>query len=183
MFKIQNPIIKIHEPFAKFLGNPQELVDFEISLYDAARLSGHLCPSVAGAFLITKKAIEILYPEDHVCQRGDLEVYLPGRPDEAAFGPIANVISFITGAWNETGFGGLRGEFSRRNLLHFSTTPCIVRNFIFVRRETRATVTIHFDPGPALQRAKTNQRSSSFEESWQANIAAVLNANDLITCV
>lgn len=181
MLHLENHSIKVHEPFAEHLGNPSELIDFEINLQDIARLSGHLCPSVVGAFLITKKAIEVLYPETGICQRGDLEVYIPGRAEQAAFGPMANVISYITGAWSDTGFGGLRGEYARRNLLHFATTGA--KNFIFVRRETRATATIRFDPGPALQRARTQTPGRTFQESWQNNVEAVLNSQDLITCL
>lgn len=144
MVNLPNLAIKIHEPLAAYLGNAPELIDFEISLRDVGRLSGHLCPSVTAAFMLTKKAIELLYPENHICQRGDLEIYLPGRADEAAFGPMANVISYITGAWSVSGFGGLRGEFSRRNLLHFAAAECQGDDFIFVRRQSRATATLHF---------------------------------------
>jgi hypothetical protein len=147
MFNFKNDVIKVHEPLAEYLGNPADIIDFEISLLDVAKLSGHLCPSVTKAFHLTKKAIELLYPETNICIRGQMEVHLPGPPGEGALGPVANVISNITGAWSETGFGGLRGaQYTRKNLLHFASPLCQSQEFIFIRRDNQNTASLFFKP-------------------------------------
>src|SRR5690606_13421646 len=91
--------IKIHEPFSEFLQGTEEESHFEISLLDLVRFAGHACPSMIGAFLMAKQAIEQLYPDTLTCIRGDLRVDLPTASTYGATGPIANAFSFITGAW------------------------------------------------------------------------------------
>ncbi|HEY8270507.1 MAG TPA: hypothetical protein VIG33_06425 [Pseudobdellovibrionaceae bacterium] len=179
MLKLKSDTIKIHEPFAEYLGNTPEIIDFEISLLDVAKLSGHLCPSVAGAFLLTRKAVELLYPDTKVCIRGQMEVHLPGAPDEGPLGPMANVISYITGAWSETGFGGLGGtRYLRKDLLHFASPLCKKREFVFIRLDNKKTASVFFNPKPILQKLTNSEKT--FQESWQANVEAILNSSDAI---
>ena len=181
MLDIQSDKIKIYEPLAEFLGNSAEIVHFELGLTDVAKLSGHLCPSVAGAFLLTRKAIQLLYPNNQICVRGQIEVHLPGPPCQDALGPMANVISFITGAWSETGFGGLAGgRYARRNLLHFSSQLCQHREFIFIRTDTKISVRLSYNPTPLLQELKSVNAGMSFQDSWQTNVRAILNSDDVI---
>lgn len=178
---VPNDKIKIYEPLAEFLGNSSELVHFELGLIDAARLSGHLCPSVAGAFLLTRKAVQLLYPDTHICVRGQIEIHLPGPPSQDALGPMANVISFITGAWSETGFGGLSGgRYARRNLLHFSSQLCQHREFIFIRMDTKSSIRLSYNPTSLLQELKSANAGMSFQDSWQANVRAILSSNDVV---
>ena len=181
MSDIEDAKIKIYEPFAEFLGNSSELIHFEIGLTDVARLSGHLCPSVAGAFLLTRKAIQLLYPETQICVRGQIEVHLAGPPSQGALGPMANVISFITGAWTETGFGGLSGgRYTRRNLLHFSSQLCHHGEFIFIRTDNKNSIRLSYNPTPVLEELKSANAGMSFQDSWEANVRAVLSSNAVI---
>src|SRR5688500_4321388 len=96
--------IEVHVPFSEFLWGSEKERQFSISLLDVVRFSGHACFAVTGAFLTAQAATRALFPETHVCERGRLRVDIRGLPNEGANGPIANVQSYITGAWAETGF-------------------------------------------------------------------------------
>lgn len=181
MLDVQNDKIKVYEPLAEFLGNAEELTHFDISLMDVARLSGHLCPSIAGAFSMSRRAVHLLYPDTRICVRGQIEIHLPGPPDKDALGPMANAIGFITGAWSETGFGGLGGgKYNRRNLLHFSSPLCHHQEFIFIRTDTKSSLRLSYNPTPLLQKLKTATAGMSFQDAWQAKVQAILSANDLV---
>ena len=79
----------------------------------AAMLAGHSCPTVAGAWLMTRTALSRLYP-DGMPQRGGLRVELRQAIDEGVAGVIASVAGLITGAANDGGFKGLAGRFGGR---------------------------------------------------------------------
>jgi hypothetical protein len=66
--------IRVHEPFAEFLLAKPTLHSFEISLLDCYRFAGHACRAITGAFLVTEAAVQALFPESNVCERGDLFV-------------------------------------------------------------------------------------------------------------
>jgi len=142
--------IRIHEPLAEALvGSPGE-VDFELSLLDVARMSGHCCVAVTGAFLVTQAAINKLFPGG-VCVRGDLQVDLPSVTTPAATGPIANVIAYVTGSWAETGFQGLSGKHVRKNLLRLNSPLAEPNTFLFRRLSTGTAAVVRFLPqGAAL---------------------------------
>lgn len=164
------PRIGVVEPFAKFLGGSEPEWKFEISLLDVVRFAGHACPSMVGAFFIAKRAVEELYPESQVCVRGDLEVVMPGGPGEGAIGPIANVFGFITGAWGETGFGGMKGEFARRNLLRFDSNAKD-RAYKFTRRSTDESVSIFYEPSKIPLASIDGE---SFQSIWRRRISDVM---------
>lgn len=90
----------------------------EYRYLDAVKLTGHSCPTVAGAWLMTRTALARLYP-DTLPRRGELRVELRQRIDEGVAGVIASVAGLITGAANEGGFKGLAGRFGRHGLLRF----------------------------------------------------------------
>ncbi len=139
--------IQIVEPFAEFLEASPEECRFEVSLLDVARLSGHACPSVVGALLISRAAVDLLFPETKICERGDVRVQMPRGPQDGPSGPMAHVFSYIFGAWDETGFGGLRGgRFVRRNLLKFGQPGAPAGAYRFHRVSTGRSVDIYYDP-------------------------------------
>lgn len=146
-----NPVIRIHEPLSQHLGGPPETIDFELSLLDCARLSGHLCPTITGAFLMTKAAVEALFPDTKACVRGLLEVELASQADEGVTGPISHVMSYITGAWDHSGFKGLQGGLhSRKYLMRFGSGVCAKGQARFTRVDTRASVVVSYHPERAL---------------------------------
>lgn len=176
--------IRIYDPLAEYLGGPAETVRFSLSVLDAARLSGHLCPSVAGAFLVTKAAVEALYPDTETCVRGEIEVDLPGIANEGATGPISNVIGYLTGAWSENGFGGINGRYSRRDLLHFHSPRCAQGAYRFERTDTGAHVQVRYNPGAARGLHDTAARNGdSFGEAWQARVRAILTSPGVVEVI
>lgn len=168
--------VKIHDPLAEHLGDPAEVVEFEITIYDAARLAGHLCPSIAGAFLMTRAAVHALFPENETCIRGQMLVDLPTANDEGAMGPMSHVVSYVTGAWAEDGFKGLSGQFKRRNLLRFDSERCRDGSFRFERTDNGKAVHVHYRP----ERASFDRNAS---DPWQARVEAILSQADSVVDV
>lgn len=111
------PRIVMQDLLAETLGAASDGV-IEYSYLDAVKLTGHSCPTVAGAYLMTLNALAHLYPNE-LPRRGELRVELRQRIDEGVAGVIASVAGLVTGAANEGGFKGLGGRFSRRDLLRF----------------------------------------------------------------
>lgn len=169
--------IKVHEPFAAFLNATSEETDFEISLLDCYRFAGHACHSMTGAFLITKAAIEQLYPETNTCRRGDLQVEFGSELSEAATGPRSNLISYITGAWGETGFGGFRGQFSRKNLVSYGHADLQKNEVRFKRVSTNESVIVKYDSSLAL---KDFSHPFEFPDSWREEVAFILKNNSVV---
>lgn len=171
------PSIEVHDGLAEYLGGPDAVEHFSLSILDAARLAGHLCPSVAGAFLVTRAAVLALFPDTKICERGLVTIDIPGGDTDGANGPIGHVLSYITGAWPESGFGGLGGEFVRRNLLRYNSKRLQVGQYRFQRIDTGAVVEISFYPNKAKVPESSN---TNFGEIWQTRVKAILNSPDVI---
>lgn len=168
----QNRKIKIFEPFAKFLQAREEMYSFEISLLDCYKLAGHACPSMTSAFLCTEEAVKKLYP-DNVCIRGDLKVEFGSPLLEGATGPKSNVVSYITGAYAESGFPGLGGtDFRRRNLLSFGVSGLHRSEIRYTRLSNGVSVIVKFDGANALRGVS---HGLDFPESWRFEISHILN--------
>lgn len=171
------PTILIHDPLAEYLGGPADVESFSITLLDAARLSGHLCPSVVGAFLVTQAAIKVLFADNGICERGLIAVDIPGAENERANGPMGHVISYITGAWSESGFGGLGDQFIRRNLLRFNSKRLTQGQFRFERLDTGKVVEVSYFPS----RAKPHPpKDSSFQSMWQQRVSDILSSDNVV---
>jgi hypothetical protein len=176
--ELKSITIQVYEPFADFLLGTEVEKNFEISLLDTVRFAGHACPSIVGAFLITQRAVNELWPDTKICVRGDLHVELPGAPTEGPTGPIANVFGYITGAWGETGFGGLRGQFARRNLIKFSVQDLPSKSYRFTKMSDGSSVIVHYDPDRIpIQLAP----QESFQQQWRRKITACLKNPELVT--
>ncbi len=111
------PAIIVVDPLAETLGAADGGL-IEYRYVDAVKLAGHSCPTVAGAWLMTRAALSRLYPVE-LPRRGEIRVELRQAQDEGVAGVIASVAALITGAANEGGFAGLAGRFIRRGLLRF----------------------------------------------------------------
>ncbi|HRO68087.1 MAG TPA: hypothetical protein PL182_11020 [Pseudobdellovibrionaceae bacterium] len=162
--------IRIHEPFAEFLRAQTEMHDFEISLLDCYRLSGHACHAITGAFLVTEAAIRRLFPEG-ACERGDLKVEFGTTLDEAATGPRSNVVSYITGAWAESGFPGLGGKFQRKSLVSYGHSELPRNGVRFHRLSTGKSVVVQYDPSAVISDLGPRRE---FPENWRFEIQAIL---------
>lgn len=128
--------IALRDPLAAFLGSFADgVVDY--GYLDAVRLAGHSCPTVAGAYLMTAKALATLYG-DALPERGRIRVEFRASATQGVTGVIAGVVSLITGARQDDGFKGLAGRFDRRDLLRFDVPgPGEIR---FTRLDTGAAV-------------------------------------------
>ncbi len=90
------PQIAVRDPLAKFLGAASDGV-IEYQYADVVKLAGHSCPTVASAYLMTRRALKALYP-DALPVRGEIRLELRDERTAGATGVIANVASFLTGA-------------------------------------------------------------------------------------
>ncbi len=136
------PSITLYDPLAELLGSTEGGI-IEYRYADTVRLSGHSCPTVAGAWLMTRAALRALYGEG-IPQRGGLRVDFADNMDSGVTGVIASVTTLITGAAGAGGFKGLGGRFSRRNLLHFGVEG--IADLRFTRLDTAAAVHCRFLP-------------------------------------
>lgn len=136
------PRLVVSDPLSAFLGAATEGM-IEYGYWDAVKLAGHSCPTVAGAYLMTVRALRHLYPE-HPPQRGNIEVYFPDPADSGVTGVMAKVAALLTGAAQDDGFKGIGGRFDRRNLLFFDTP--LRGGIAFRRRDTNVGVEATLDP-------------------------------------
>lgn len=179
--------ITVYDPLAQFLGAFDSGV-IEYSYADAVKLAGHSCPTVAGAYLMTLKALAGLYGDD-LPQRGGIKVAFRNPLQSGVTGVIANVVSLITGATSDSGFKGLAGQFDRRNLLAFEVP--LNGEIQFQRVDTEAAVTVSYHPdivasSPAVMRlmqkilggTAEDQEKREFAELWQERVRHILEAID-----
>lgn len=123
---------------------------------------------------MTEAAIERLFPETKVCERGDLTVEFGSNLDEQATGPRSNVISFITGAWASTGFPGLKGNFKRKDLVSYGHSWLGQSTVRFRRISNGRSVLVEYDPSDFVKKLDLNLE---FPEKWRAEIYAILNSS------
>jgi hypothetical protein len=175
--------IKMHDPLAEFLGASENGI-LEYTYADAVKLAGHSCPTIAGAYLMTVKAVTHLYGK-RLPERGAIGVAFRDDATAGVTGVMANVAGLITGATQELGFKGIAGRFDRRHLLSFNAP--IDADIQFSRTDTGASVVVtyrpqHMPPSPALaplmQRVQTNTASAderaSFSALWQERVRLIL---------
>ena len=175
--------IILKDPLSDVLGAFEEGI-VEFTYLDVVKSAGHSCPTVAGAYLMTWKALEALYP-DSVPVRGEIDVRFKESEKEGVAGVIANVISHITGATKVTGFKGLNGRFARHTLMHFEEP--ISSSARFTRLDTGKAVDVFYDPSsilpastmPALMekvmRAEANaSEKKEFGLLWQERVEKIL---------
>lgn len=134
--------IGVTDPLAALLG-AAEGGRIEYRYLDAVKVAGHSCPTVAGAWLMTRKALARLYP-DGAPQRGGMRVKLRQAVDEGVTGVIASVAGLITGAANDGGFKGLAGRFGRQGLLRFGVA--MAGEIRFTRLDNGASVELAHRP-------------------------------------
>ncbi|MBK4722070.1 hypothetical protein JJL56_24765 [Azospirillum sp. YIM DDC1] len=177
------PRLVVCDPLSAFLGAAEDGL-LEYGYADAVRLAGHSCPTVAGAYLMTIRSLERLYP-DEVPERGAVAVSVREAAAEGVAGVMASVATLLTGATESTGFKGIAGRFDRRNLLSFGVG--IQGTMAFVRMDTGAGVQATLDSGvvpvdPAmpglLQRLLSHAASpdevAQFRILWQERVRRML---------
>ena len=132
------PAVTLRDPLAELLGAAEGgLIEYRFA--DAVKLTGHSCPTVAGAWLMTVRALRALYG-DEIPERGNVAVALRESLDSGVAGVIGSVAGLLTGAAGAGGFKGLGGRHSRRNLLQFGVAGNGNGSVAFARRDTNAAV-------------------------------------------
>lgn len=179
------PRIRLHDPLAAFLGACDDGI-IEYHYVDAVRLAGHSCPTVAGAFLMARTAVAVLYPQE-TAERGGITIQMPAPVDEGTTGVIAQVLTLVTGAAANNGFKGIAGRFARNNLLDYAAIDSSPEAVVFRRADTGVTVTVELDTGPvpvdaslpeligpAMQGTATAGQLAEFRRAWQARVRRLL---------
>lgn len=175
--------LTLHDPLAELLGAASGgLMTYGYT--DAVKLAGHSCPTVAGAYLMTLKALEALYPGE-VPVRGAVRVTFGAAQAEGVTGVTAAVAGLLTGAAGEGGFKGLGGRFSRQNLLQFEAGNDT--RLQFSRSDSGASLSVSYHPEvvpapPELQllmpRLLSNEASTvektEFGRHWQMRVKRIL---------
>lgn len=175
--------IALTDPLAELLG-AAEGGRIEYHYRDAVKLAGHSCPTVAGAWLMTRTALARLYP-DAAPQRGGMRVELRQAAEEGVAGVIASIAGLITGAANEGGFKGLAGRFGRQGLLQFGVP--MAGEIRFTRLDNGSSVELTHVPQAvprhtglqglmrdALTPAADAATREAFAEAWQGWVRNIL---------
>lgn len=165
-----------------------------ISYADVVKEAGHSCPTASGAFRIVQLGLAELYPNEYPV-RGDIDVIAGGPKSDATYGVMSRIVSYITGAAEEDGFGGLAGGYGdRKHHLHFGDADTVDPTFTFQRTDTddAVQVTHHVGDvpaaGPATQYLEklidgtaTDEGRTVFAEAWHGRVHTVLTDDDLFT--
>lgn len=173
--------IILKDPLGEFLGvEPNSTFTFA----DVVKLSGHSCPTVAGAYLMTLKGLKELYKEQ-IPVRGEIKVELRDAKSLGTTGVLANVASFITGAKEEDGFKGLNGKFARNNLLKYEAP--IKGEMRFTRVDNNQSVEVSYDLSnvvlsgfdaslmqKGMQGIASKDELETFGKSWQKRVSEIL---------
>lgn len=177
------PSLTLRDPLARFLGAATDGI-IEYHYLDVVKLAGHSCPTVAGAYMLTRNALRTLYGNE-IPERGAVRVEFKDNILNGVTGVIANVVTMLTGATADTGFKGIAGHFDRRNLMAFDADiPLEIR---YTRLDTGAQVDgaaqlrqVAMDPDlPALMQQCLQGNASAddihlFGIKWQDRVRRIL---------
>lgn len=177
------PGLTLRDPLAELLGAAEGGL-IEYRYVDAVKLAGHSCPTVAGAWLMTVRALRALYG-DEMPVRGNLQVALGETADSGVAGVMAAIAGLLTGAAGEGGFKGLGGRYGRRELLRFGVAG--IGGLAFTRRDRPVAVdcklrleTVPADPrlgallGAVLDGTADAAARHLFGELWQDRVRRIL---------
>lgn len=185
--------IKLKDDLADFLGATEDGI-IEFSYIDIVKSAGHSCPTVLGAYLMTKEGLKALY-KDELPKRGEIKVEFKENIEEGVAGVISNVVTNITGATKNTGFKGIMGLFSRNNLMSFEDD--ISSNVRFTRTDTKMSVEVFYNPSnfppkqemqELMQKCITKKANETekreFGKLWQERVEVISkNINSVIKVV
>lgn len=191
-FYDQIQTIEVVDPLSMTLG-AFDKGEYEFSYLDIVKSAGHSCPTVAGAYIITLTALNVLYPNERAV-RGNIKVEFAQALEDGVAGVIANVISQITGATQTSGFKGLRGKFARHSLMSFNSN--INSSAKFTRVDTNVSVEIVYDPSEVKPNPKmmtlfsevksgnaTDEQNIEFGRLWQDRVHRIFENIDSVVRV
>ena len=188
--------IEIRDPVAEALGVLESGDSFIITYTDVVKEAGHSCPTASGAYRIVQLGLDTLYPDSDPV-RSDIEVQVPRSRDDATYGVMSRIISYVTGATEDDGFSGLAGGYGgRRDLLRFDAFDADTADPVFRFRRTgtdeSVQVTYHVsnvpEGGPALgnlqqilDETANDQQREAFGDAWHRRVQDVLSDDSLFT--
>lgn len=177
------PRITLYDPLAQFLGSTTDGI-INYGYTDVVGLAGHSCPTVASAYLMTRAALKALY-SDEIPVRGQVAVEIQGDRSEGVVGVVANVISYLTGAADDSGFKGLAGRFQRSGRLSFNSP--IQGEVRFTRLDTGKKVEVATNLQPVTASPKirelmplcvsgqaSEEQLKAFGQAWQQRVKKLL---------
>ena len=175
------------DDLAKFLGvNDDGVID--ISYVDIIKTAGHSCATVAGAYLMALKGLKALYGNE-LPKRGEIKVELKKSPTDDNAGVQGCVLSNITGATTNYGFGGIpTGKFNRRDLLFYEAD--IESDVRFTRLDTNKSVGVNYRPKrvvdpmsilmSAIKKDAKKEDIESFPKRFQEMVKSVFDNSDKV---
>ncbi|MHB9287069.1 hypothetical protein ACKVMT_08520 [Halobacteriales archaeon Cl-PHB] len=186
--------IRIRDPVAEALAVVEPGEPFEVSYADVVKAAGHSCPTASGAFRITQVGLDALYP-DALPVRSEVEVVAGGPESDPTYGVMSRIVSYVTGAAEEDGFGGLAGGHGGRDeMLRFGDFEDVGPTFAFRRTDTGEAleVTYHVadvpESGPAtanlpklIDGTASEAERTAFAEDWHGRVGVILSDDDLFT--
>lgn len=177
--------VRVYDPLAALLGAPVDGV-IEYHYADAVKLTGHSCPTVAGAYLTGRAALAALYP-DGPAGRGQIRVHMPAPEAAGTTGVTAQVLTLLTGAATDNGFKGLGGRFARNGLLNFAPQGDEGDPVVFERIDNDERVDVAFnissvpmEPGlrdhlmAVMQDRADADQVNEFGAAWQERVRTLL---------
>ena len=177
--------IKLQDDLSDFLGAFENGI-MEFSYLDVVKTAGHSCPTVLGAYLMTKEALKVLY-KNEIPKRGEIKVEFKERSTEGVAGVIASVITNITGACKDTGFKGIAGKYDRNYLLKFESDIGSA-NARFTRVDTNESIDVVYDASAfppesnmkdlmqkSIQGIATDKEKKDFARLWQNRVEIISN--------
>lgn len=184
-----DPIL-VRDPFLEFLGLVSPREPIAVTFEELVKAAGHLCPTVAGAYLILRHGLAALYGNEPAV-RGEVRVTAYGGPQDFGYGPIAQLVNLVIGAAPETGFAGLGpGLFVRRDLFVFKRHDIRRNEFDFERLDSNRTVHVTYEPGkipapaglhasigPALSATAAPEDLARFRTLWLRRVQDILSAD------
>ncbi len=179
------PTIELYDPLSELLASFED-GEYEISYLELVKASGHSCPTVAGAYLMSYHALKALYPDQRAV-RGDILVSFKEDMQDGTIGLVSNLISIITGATQTSGFKGLNGNFVRHSLMSFNVD---IPNIRFTRKDTAKSVDVFYNPssiptqprqielmGRIFSDKATDEEKKEFGKLWQERVKTILVDN------
>ena len=184
--------IELKDNLSAFLGT-FEGGNVEFRYVDVVKSAGHSCPTVAGAFLMTREGLKALYG-DQLPVRGEIFVSFKENSEEGVAGVIANVVTQITGATGALGFKGIGGHFVRHGLMEFEAD--ITSSAKFKRLDTGQSVEVVYDPSDIeghpsqqelmqkiMQGVASPEEKGSFGGIWQERVEKIFNNVDKVITI
>jgi hypothetical protein len=186
--------IRLRDPVAEALAVLEPGDPFVVTYRDVVKIAGHSCPTAAGAYRIVTDGLEALYP-DELPVRGEVAVLAGGPRTDPSYGVTSRLISYVTGAAGEDGFGGLAGGHGgRTDLLRFGAIGTEGITYEFTRTDTDQTVRVTYDTskipdaGPATRHLPslidgeaTADERAAFAEAWHGRVERILRGDGFVT--